>query len=161
LVTLVTNTNWSDLSTEAYCWYNNDQSTYGDIYGALYNWYAVNTGKLCPTGWHVPSDIEWQTLVSFLGSNAGGKLKETGTSHWDNPNTGATNESGFTALPGGHRSWTFTAEFNLIGQGSLWWSSRSYNIDDSAVLLIWSYDSNVVQGPLKKKSGLSVRCLKD
>ncbi len=75
------NTLWATLSTPAYCWYNNDGGNYKDIYGGLYNWWAVNTGKLCPTGWHVPSDGEWTTLTSTLGGEnvAGAKLKETGT----------------------------------------------------------------------------------
>ena len=73
----------------------------------LYNWYAVNTGKLCPEGWHVPTDDEWTILTDYLGgkSVAGGKLKETGTSHWLSPNTGATNETGFTGLPTGYRNY--------------------------------------------------------
>ena len=101
----VTNdTSWSNLTTGAYCWYNNDVS-YKNPYGALYNWYAVNTGKLAPKGWHVPSDAEWTTLITYLGgeSIAGGKLKEAGTTHWLSPNTEATNSTGFSALPGGRR----------------------------------------------------------
>jgi uncharacterized protein (TIGR02145 family) len=105
------NTTWAGLTSAAYCWYNNDAATYKTTYGALYNWYAVdvasNDGKnVCPAGWHIPSDAEWTTLTDYLGgaSVAGSKLKETGTTHWLSPNTGATNESGFTALPGGGHS---------------------------------------------------------
>ena len=92
---------WSNLTTPGYCWYNND-TTNKNTYGALYNWFAVNTGKLAPTGWHVPTDDEWTTLTTYLGgeSIAGGKLKETGTTHWRTPNAGATNEIGFTASSG-------------------------------------------------------------
>jgi uncharacterized protein (TIGR02145 family) len=91
-IPLVTdNTAWSNLTTPGYCWYNNDAATYKNVYGALYNWYAVNTGKLCPSGWHVPSEYEWTLLVNYLGGvyAAGGKLKETGTTHWYSPNAGA------------------------------------------------------------------------
>lgn len=104
-IPLVTgNAGWINLSTPGYCLYDND-ITNRETYGALYNWFALQTGKLCPTGWHVPSDEEWTVLTDFLGgeSIAGGKLKEAGTVHWDTPNLGATNESGFTSLPGGFR----------------------------------------------------------
>jgi len=98
--------NWDALTTPAYCWYNNDRSTYGDLYGALYNWYTAATGKLCPIGWHVPNNAEWFVLIDYLGGLdvAGGKMKTVGLTHWLSPNTGATNESGFSALPGGHRA---------------------------------------------------------
>ncbi len=97
------NISWLNLTTAAYCWYDNDISR-KDIYGALYNWHTVTSGNLCPAGWHVPKNEEWTVLTAYLGgeSVAGGKLKETGTAHW-NPNSDATNESGFTALPGGMR----------------------------------------------------------
>ena len=96
---------WGGLTTPGYCWYN-DSAIYGNTYGALYNWYAVNTGKLAPAGWHVPTDSEWTVLTTYLGGEtvAGGKLKDTGTTYWQSPNTGATNASGFLALPGGFRS---------------------------------------------------------
>jgi len=68
-ITLVTgNAEWASLTTPAFCWYNNDQTTYGDTYGALYNWYSVNTGKLCPTGWHAPTYNDWITLADYLGA---------------------------------------------------------------------------------------------
>ena len=94
------NTAWLQLTTDAYGWYDNNVAN-KTPYGALYNWYAVNTSKLCPYGWHVPSDVDWTRLKSYLGGEdvAGGKLKEAGTNHWDSPNTGATNDSGFSALP--------------------------------------------------------------
>lgn len=107
---------WAGLTTGAYCEYDNNVASVA-TYGRLYNWYAaVDTRNIAPDGWHVPSDEEWKQLETYLGmsqaeadaiglrgSDEGGMLKETGTSHWDSPNTGATNESGFTALPGGHR----------------------------------------------------------
>ena len=93
------------LQLGAWCWYNNDPAN-DSSYGRLYNYYAVADSRgLAPTGWHIPSDSEWTTLSTFLGGDAvaGGKMKEAGTAHWLDPNTGATNSSGFTALPGGLR----------------------------------------------------------
>ncbi|MDZ7633244.1 MAG: fibrobacter succinogenes major paralogous domain-containing protein [Bacteroidales bacterium] len=98
-------TSWvATLTTPGYCYYDNNTAN-KSVYGGLYNWYAVETGKLCPKGWHVPSDAEWTTITNLFGgeSVAGNALKEKGTAHWTSPNDGATNESGFTALPGGNR----------------------------------------------------------
>jgi uncharacterized protein (TIGR02145 family) len=121
---------WSDLITGVYCWYKNDASAYKATYGALYNWFTVSTGKLCPAGWHVPSDAEWTTLYGYLGGAgvAGGKLKETGTTHWISPNTGATNSSGFTALPGGTLSLFNDPDFSGWGDpgsSGIWWSASA------------------------------------
>src|SRR5690554_5475820 len=118
------NTAWRELATGALCDYANTPSN-SETYGKLYNWHAVNTGKLCPTGWHVPSDAEWTELTDYLGgtSVAGGKLKETGTTHWAR-NTGATNETGFTALPGGGRDDSGT--FYGIGGDGFWWSATEH-----------------------------------
>jgi uncharacterized protein (TIGR02145 family) len=155
------NTAWSNLSTSGYCWYNNDETTYKATYGALYNWHTVVTGNLCPTGWHVPTDAEWTTLTTYLGgaSGAGGKLKETGTVHWSSPNTGATNESGFTALPGGCRygNGSFT-DFGLYG---FWWSSTASS-GAYALHRNMGYNSNdVFSISIEKEAGFHVRCLKD
>jgi uncharacterized protein (TIGR02145 family) len=108
---------WQNADYGAYCFYDNNNEN-KSIYGALYNWNAVNSGKLCPPGWHVPTQAEWETLRNFLGSvaTAGAKLKETGTSHWQSPNTGATDEYGFKALPGGERYQE--GEFNYLGTKS-------------------------------------------
>jgi uncharacterized protein (TIGR02145 family) len=154
---------WAILTTGAYCWYNNDSVTYENPYGKLYNWYAVNDSRnLCPTGWHVSTDAEWTTLTTYLGeSEAGGKLKETGTTHWQSPNAGATNESGFTALPGGYRY--YDGAFWAIGYNGFWWSSSEYEFDAS---LAWcrymGCDWSYVQRSIFNKSiGYSVRCVKD
>jgi uncharacterized protein (TIGR02145 family) len=152
-IPLVTdNSAWGNLTTPGYCWYNNDEATYKNTYGALYNWYTINTGNLCPTGWHVPTDAEWTTLTTYLGgeSVAGGKLKETGTAHWTSPNIGATNESGFTALPGGDRIYDGT--FYTIGSYGWWWSEG-----DARRLR----DGNVFRSNSDKRDGFSVRCLRD
>lgn len=108
---------WIGSNTPCYCWYDNDADTYRVVYGALYNWYAIKTGKLCPKGWHVPSNEEWITLRTYLGGEeiAGGKMKETGTLHWQSPNAGASNFSGFTALPGGVRGIVGTGNKGKFG----------------------------------------------
>lgn len=154
------NTVWDNLTSSAYCWYDNNESTYKNPYGALYNWYAVNNARLCPVGWHVPTDEEWTILTTFLGGeiDAGGKLKEAGTDHWTNPNDGATNEVGFSALPGGYRTPNFS--FGNIGLAGYWWSSsedenswgfsRSMGYDISFVSRNWGL----------KTIGTSVRCVK-
>ena len=96
---------WSTMTSPGYCWYNNDHNTYKQTYGALYNWYTVNSGKLAPKGWHIPSIYEWNKMISCIGDSASGdKLKETGTIHWQNPNTGATNMSSSGRNQRGFRS---------------------------------------------------------
>ncbi len=152
------NTVWTNLTNQGYCWYDNDASTYKSLYGALYNWYAVNTGNLCPTGWHVPSDDECLALETYLlGSTvAGGKLKETGTVHWTTPNTDATNETGFTALPGGYRS--DTGLFDNIGDYGFWWTSTTYSTSDSWFRRL-QYDSGKsYRNYFDLNYGMSVRC---
>lgn len=137
--------------------YNNDV-TKCEIYGRLYNWDAAQTA--CPSGWHLPSSAEWTTLVDYLGgtSVAGAKLRETGTAHWSNPNVGATNEKGFTALPGGDRSYDGT--YSDIGVYGSWWSSTEYPGSNGYDLLL-SYSNICSVSPTGKAWGFSVRCLKD
>jgi uncharacterized protein (TIGR02145 family) len=150
---------WSNLTTPGYCYYNYDSATYKDTYGALYNWYAA-TGKLCPTGWHVPSDAEWTILTYYLGGEivAGGKLKETGTTHWTSPNAGATNETGFTALPGGMCEGVF---WN-IGNIGYWWSTTTGDVSEDAFFRDMFCDfSNVLKNQDWKWNGHSIRCVKD
>jgi uncharacterized protein (TIGR02145 family) len=154
-------TAWENLTTSGYCWFNNDHTTYGAVYGALYNWYTVNTGKLCPNGWHVPTDAEWTTLTTYLGieSVAGGKMKETGTTHWRSPNTGATNESGFSALPGGGRYGS--GNFGSVGYYGYWWSSMEGSTDYAYGRGLGCYDASVGRYYDGKGTGFSVRCLRD
>jgi uncharacterized protein (TIGR02145 family) len=126
-IPLVTDqTQWNNLLSPGYCWYYNDETAYKELYGALYNWYAVFNQNICPTGWHVPSDGEWTELSNYLeGENvAGGKLKESGIIHWDRNNISGTNESGFTALPGGGR---FTNFVGILSAG-YWWTSTPISI---------------------------------
>jgi uncharacterized protein (TIGR02145 family) len=160
-IPLVTdNAAWAALTTPGYCWYNNDAPTYGTTYGALYNWYAVNTGKLAPTGWHVPTDSEWTVLITYLGGDsiAGGKLKEVGTAHWAGPNKGATNTSGFTALPSGNRLAIGT--FDYIGGTGIWWSSTANNAATSYYRSMGFNSGDVGHNSFDNIFGFSVRCVK-
>jgi uncharacterized protein (TIGR02145 family) len=158
------NASWSILLIGAYCWYNKDSAAYAAPYGALYNWYAVNTGKLCPAGWRVPSDAEWTTLADYLGGTniAGGKLKEAGTIHWDYPNTNATNESGFTALAGGYRSSDGT--YCAMRNSGFWWSSlesTGYSSTFAWSIIMIFEDPDLFSYDYSKRCGFSVRCVRD
>jgi uncharacterized protein (TIGR02145 family) len=170
-ITLITNaTAWSLLVTGAYCNYNNDTSYY-TTYGRLYNWYAVNDSRnIAPAGWHIPSDAEWHTLVKLLdsdaqlingteSSSAGSKMKETGIVHWDSPNSGATNSSGFTAIGNGDRD--ASGIFEQIGFGSFLWCTTEYNTNGAWYRGIYSVNSGVGRYFGGKKMGLAVRCIKD
>lgn len=160
---------WKAATYGAYSVYDTTGTGYQSFvkneFGYLYNWYAVNDGRgLCPSGWHVPSgdDIssEWKTLIDFLGGLgvAGGKMKETGTTHWFSPNSGATNESGFTGLPGGLRSPFGT--FSNLGNGGYWWSSTESG--ENAWYRFLGYSgANVVRFNVDKRLGYSVRCMRD
>lgn len=154
-------TAWSGLTTGAYCDYNNNAAN-STTYGRLYNWYAVsNANNIAPTGWHVATDAEWTTLTTYLGGDsvAGGKLKEAGLAHWASSNTGATNETGFTALPGGYRGYGGT--FGGIDNYGGWWSST-----EDYTTIAWSrgmsdFNVNVLRISYHKPLGFSVRCVRD
>jgi uncharacterized protein (TIGR02145 family) len=150
---------WMNLSTTGYSWYNNDQVTYAD-YGPLYNWATVNTGLLCPTGWHVPSETEGNSMLTYLGGGfvAGGSLKEAGFTHWLTPNTGATNSTGFTALPGGMRN--ASGPFISVGENAFFWSSSRLSTDPSFAILFYSVSEMFYQTMLQN-AGMSVRCIKN
>ena len=155
---------WTNLTTPAFCWQDNNESTYKNTYGALYNWWTVNTGKLCPEGWHVPSKTELSDLVSFLGGEdiAGGKLKEKGTSHWLTPNEGATNSSGFSGLPGGWR-YGQGGNFTPVGYEGDFWTSTVDNLPgEAAWYLFLQYDDDAAYIDTQyMRDGYSVRCIKD
>ncbi|WP_297511087.1 FISUMP domain-containing protein [Flavobacterium sp.] len=165
-------TEWANLTTGAWCYYNNTTAN-GTTYGKLYNWYAVAgiydgasavnpslRKKLAPTGWHIPTNAEWSQLTDCLGGApfAGGKMKATGISLWLSPNTAATNESGFTGYPGGHRY--FYGPFDSIGYQGEWWSSTE---ESGGAWQRWLYygSSLAVSGLTDMKEGYSVRCLRD
>jgi uncharacterized protein (TIGR02145 family) len=127
-----------------YQWAPNDDESNVPTYGRLYTWYAVtDTRNVCPTGWHVPLDVEWETLKSLLGGEylAGGKLKETGTTHWETPNVGATNETGFTALPSGCRNIGYFIGFGVV---SYWWCSTTEPSGADAVSQGMYHDRSIV-----------------
>lgn len=165
---------FDNLTTGAWCYYQND-TNHGIIYGKLYNWYAVAgvydaasfsnpalRKKLAPTGWHIPSDNEWTTLTTCLGgeSIAGGKMKETGTVHWSSPNTGATNSSGFTALPG---LWIYlqSASNPTIGGEGGWWSSTEAFTASGWYRSVGAGSAQIIRNYKGKVAGYSVRCVKD
>ena len=152
---------WAALNTPGYCWNNNDEATYKATYGALYNWYAVNTGKLCPTGWHVSTNAEWTTLTTYLGGEAvaGAKLKESGTAHWTSPNTGATNETGFTAFQAPSRD--SGGGFHDIGGYGYWWTATQADLLNAWFRYLYNNDIAVAGGDLSKVFGFSVRCVRD
>ena len=151
---------WAGLITGART-ENLQSSTYVATYGYLYNWYAVtDSRKICPTGWHVPSDGEWSALVSQLGtSNAGDKMRLTGTTYWTSPNTGATNESGFSALPGGYRY--NDGDFGAIRNYAFFWSATVNDTSTAWYRDMYYNYSHVYRWYVGKSMGASVRCLKD
>jgi len=145
-------------SSGNYWAYDNNNSNV-ETYGYLYDWETAC--DVCPAGWHLPSDAEWTELTDYLGgtTGAGGKLKETGTTHWASPNTGATNETGFTALPGGIRSYFGT--FDLIGFNGFWWSATEDSTSNAWSRFLYYDLSGVGRNYGDKDSGFSVRCLRD
>ncbi|MDP2401900.1 MAG: FISUMP domain-containing protein, partial [Actinomycetota bacterium] len=160
------NTAWENNITGAYAWYDNDIS-WKNLYGALYNWYAVNNvNGLCPTDWHIPNDAEWTMLTNYAGgeSVAGGKLKSTRIApiahpRWDSPNSGATDQYGFSAFPGGYRS--YVGSFYNMGSTGYWWSAS-----ESSATYAWirriSYDhAYFYRYGSGKTYGFSVRCVRD
>ncbi len=154
------NTGWGNLTTGAWSYYNNDVSN-NAIYGKLYNWYTTKGDTLCPTGWHVPTNAEWTTLTNYLGGEgvAGGKMKATGTAYWYDPNTGAINSSGFSALPGGFRF--SDGSFNYIIYFALFWSATENDGFNAWMINLFDSSGDVAGGYASKSVGASVRCLRD
>jgi uncharacterized protein (TIGR02145 family) len=160
---------WVTLTTGAYCYYNNDSATYAATYGKLYNWYAVNDSRgLAPAGWHVPSDAEWTTLVTYAISikpsgDVGGKLKAPGTAYWASPNSFATNSSGFTGLPAGQR-YDDNVFFGIHTHAYFLSSSENNTNEAWGRVLFFSpiggFGTYGLSSPIKR-NGLSVRCIKD
>jgi uncharacterized protein (TIGR02145 family) len=158
---VITGPEWSGTAKASYCWYNNEESSYKDLYGALYNGHAASSDKLCPQHWHVPSDAEWNALSRFLGGDkiAGGKLKEAGYDYWVNPNTAADNSSGFSALPGGLRysdgvfhDFGFSAYFwtsEKASSGKFWFRYMDYEYSE-----LFRFNNSV-------NIGFSIRCVRD
>lgn len=155
------NTDWGMYSISSWCNYNND-ATNSNNPGKLYNWYAVfDSRNITPVGWHIPSDLEWTMLTSFLGGEnvSGGKLKETDLFHWGVPNTSATNEVGFTALPGGYR--LTSGQYDNLGNNGYWWSLTENGINYAWYRYIYKESASVVRDYYNKNAGFSIRCVKD
>ncbi len=152
---------WKVLKTPAYCWFNYDISN-KDLYGALYNWYTVNSKKLCPAGWHVPEDTEWTILVTFLGDPvvAGNKLKESGMKHWKNSATYSPDELGFTALPGGMRLYSGIFP-DFAGSYAVWWTATEIDDGEAWARGLQDITTKIWKGPNNKRNGYSIRCIKD
>ena len=152
-----TDNSWGTLTYGAYS--NDYEET--NINGRLYNWYAVNDPrKLAPEGWHIPTNAEWTTLVNFLGgeSSAGSKMKEKGTAHWCAPNADATNESGFTALPG---DWRLDIGFATGCGDESWWTADEEDLTDAHNVFVFDGSGEVSRVFNKKYTGWGVRCIKD
>jgi uncharacterized protein (TIGR02145 family) len=166
----------SNTTIEKYCYGNIEANC--DVYGGLYQWnemmnYSTTPGMqgICPTGWHLPTDSEWCTITTYLdatvncsttgwsGTNAGGKMKETGSTHWTSPNTGATNSSGFTGLPGGNSE--PNGAFYVLGDGGTFWSSTNYSTADAWYRFLYYNKADVNRDHYTKSLGYSVRCLRD
>jgi uncharacterized protein (TIGR02145 family) len=159
---VVDNTQWGNLATGAWVHMLND-SQYENPYGKLYNWYtAADSRNVCPTGWHVPSLAEYDFLISYLGgiSQAGGKMKSVGNLYWFDPNLGATNESGFSGLPGGDRN-SGGGSFDYLNYYGAWWTSTEGGTDNSCFVRIEYDNTGVAIWTPDKKFGFSIRCLKD
>jgi uncharacterized protein (TIGR02145 family) len=159
------NTQWSNNTTGAWSYYNNDAAN-NVKYGKLYNWFAVSSTtngnkNMCPTGWHVPTDAEWTVLIDYLGGTnvAGGKMKEVGTSSWNSPNTEAANTSLFTGLPGGYRS--NNGSYYFIGYYGYWWSSTEYGTSNAWSRTLGGSNGVAYRNYDGKELGFSVRCLRD
>jgi uncharacterized protein (TIGR02145 family) len=168
---------WQNTTAGAWAYYN-DSAQYNNPYGKLYNWYAVADSRgLCPTGWHVPTDSEWNILVKFLDPQAdtsqfsfdqsqiaGGLMKsvgdlQSGTGLWQSPNTGATNSSGFSGLPGGLRF--YVGLYNIVGYDGNWWSASENSTSGAWYRNLDYTNGNVGRDNASKQVGLSVRCLRD
>jgi uncharacterized protein (TIGR02145 family) len=162
ITSLSSNTDWSNLQTAALCWYDNNYALNGPVYGALYNGFAMLNSKIAPSGWKVPSDSDWQTLIDNLGGEivAGKKMKESGFQHWEFINgIQATNESGFSALPAGYRDGS-GLYLNLHSSAYFWSSTPGVTYGSNHMISLYSYDDAPLKDSFNWFAGLSIRCLK-
>lgn len=151
------NTEWRNLTTGAFSWYNNDPA-FDEVYGKLYNWYALNCCQICPQGWHVPNIEEWEKLRLFLLPDSGGKMKTV--DGWRGPNTGATNSSGFSGLPGGVRG--FNGNFFSVTEYGHWWVSGETNATSARYMFLGFENAGAQYATFNPKwNGASIRCVKD
>jgi uncharacterized protein (TIGR02145 family) len=151
---------WDTTNTAAMCEYDNSNAN-GTTYGKLYNFYVVESSKVCPIGWHVPSDQEWITMINFLGGDsiAGNKMKAIDNTLWTNLSSNSTNSSGFSGLPGGNR-WA-DGVFDGITRHTTWQTSTEANSTSSFGRYISNTTANVGRSWTSKRYGLYIRCLKD
>jgi len=153
------NSQWTAASNPAWCWYNNDSANYHLPYGRMYNGHTALNTKICPEGWYLPTNHNWDSMINYLGGSsvAGGKMKMAGTTYWDEPNTGADNSSGFTGVPGGFRSNT-DGSFKYIRQRGGWFVGTSSG-DLAFRFLSWSMEQSG-SGQILPHAGLSIRCFR-
>ncbi len=153
-------TEWKNLTTGAYCDYHNSPGN-AALYGHLYTWLAIEDSRgICPEGWHIPSETEWEVLKNYIANNTE-KLKEAGSTHWNIPNSSTSNETGFTAIPSGMRF--YLGSYGLGLSHCILWSSTQFGNSDDLILgyRIASTESQLTNFPYKKKYGLAIRCIKD
>jgi uncharacterized protein (TIGR02145 family) len=152
---------WKNMTSEGLCWYKNESLVYNDPYGALYNGWSISTGKLCPTGWHVPSLEELTLLALYSGDTltSGGNLKLRGHEYWSGPNTGADNRSGFSALGAGIRY--FEGSFSSFSYFTCFWSATEFIPGELWFLSLYYDDAHTRLNHRNKNYGFSVRCIKD
>ena len=162
-ITLVEdNSTWEGLTSPGYCWYDNDSGSNFNDYGTIYNWYVVNPNnekKVAPSGWHIPTDTEWDVLINHIGGSgiAGGELKETGTEHWKSPNESSTNRYGFSARAGGIRSGSFYEKREY----AYWWTATEYDSSCSWMRNIGFGGAGVGHNFISKSTGIYIRCIRD
>lgn len=167
---------WSSLSSDGFCWYENDSAAYAQTYGALYNWYTIETGKLCPAGWHVPTDNDWKELEMTLGmssgeadndgmrgTNEGSKLSGF-TGLWTDGALESDAEfgsTGFHAIPGGYHPTIYSGDYFNLGDYGYWWSATESDTGKAWSRFIFYFSSAMGRNTDIKNFGLSVRCVKD
>lgn len=161
---------WISLTNPGYCWYKNNEINYTN-YGSLYNWYTVNSSKICPDGWHVPQDSEWKNfereiglsfdeadVIGWRGNDEAIQLRDT--IGWSNNGNGE-NGYGFSALPGGYRSNLYGTTFYGLGAHGAWWTATESDTVEAFIRLLSADSTNIFRGSLDKRDGLSIRCIRD
>lgn len=158
---VIDNNQWKSLNQPGYCWYKND-SIKNERFGALYNFFAVETGLLCPTGWHVPTRYDWNVLIRSLGGEnvAGGKMKSYYSGFWSYP-PDFSNRPGFSAIPGGYRSSVSNRQFTSIDTAGYWWTLNSDSDSGNYSIILKALNASVYSSHLSNNDGLSIRCIKN
>jgi uncharacterized protein (TIGR02145 family) len=159
---IILNSNWDNANGPGYCWYNNNENTFGQKYGALYNWYVIQSCDVCPDGWRVPTEADWMELEEYLGGAdvAGGKMKQVGEDNWNSPNLGATDEFGFTALPTGYREPNL-GQFREEGEAGGWWSGETKDQENAYLRYLRFDTAALISSYGHYQYGNSIRCIKE